>query len=276
MIDPIRIRSDFPIFSERNDEKPLIYLDNAASTQKPRQVIEAITDFYSRSYANIHRSPHSLGAEATEKFEAARAKVAGFIGSAETDEVIFTKGTTESLNLVAGIFAQQLLKPDDVILLTPSEHHSNLIPWQMAAKRTGAKLQFVTLHKDGQLDPDEIERNWNPRVKVFAFQHASNVLGTIHPVKELCRIAGNNGALTVIDAAQAAPHMPVNVQDLGCDFYAFSSHKMCGPTGIGALWGRRELLERFDPIFGGGEMIGKVDLYSCTYNVIPYKFEPGT
>ncbi len=276
MFDPIAIRNDFPIFKTHSGSKPLIYLDNAASTQKPKQVIKAITDFYSNSYANVHRSPHRLGAEATDMFEAARGKVAKFINAAETEEVIFTKGTTESINIVAGIMAQQLLKPGDVILLTLSEHHSNLVPWQMAAHRTGAKLEYLQLNKDGSLNLDRLIEDWNPKIKIFAFQHASNVMGTVHPVKKLCAVAREHGAMTVIDGAQAAPHMPIDVQDIGCDFYALSAHKMCGPTGIGTLWGRRELLERFDPIFGGGEMINKVELQASSYNIIPYKYEPGT
>ena len=276
MLDINAIRSDFPILLTKIGEKPLIYLDNAASTQKPVQVVETIREFYYSSYANVHRSPHKLGADATVKYEEARRKVASFIGASDPAELILTKGTTESINILAGIFSHQLLKPGDVILLTPSEHHSNLIPWQMAAARMDVELQFINLHDDGYFDLEEIAENWNPNTKVFAFQHASNVLGTIHPVKELCAIARERGALTVIDGAQSAPHMPVNVQETGCDFFALSGHKMCAPTGIGGLWGRRELLEKFDPIFGGGEMIRKVWLESAEYNEIPYKFEPGT
>jgi cysteine desulfurase/selenocysteine lyase len=277
MLNPERVRSEFPIFrSYEARNEPFIYLDNAATTQKPKAVIQAESDFYEKSCANIHRSPHKIGVEATEQFEAARGKVAAFLGTSDVGEIIFTRGTTEGINLVSGILAGQLLQPGDVILLTLAEHHSNLIPWQMAAKRSGATLEFVKLHAPGVLDVEEIEANWNPRTKVFAFQHASNVLGTIHPVKELCRIARANGAISVIDGAQAAPHVPVNVKEIDCDFYAFSGHKVVGPTGIGALYGRRALLEKFDPIFGGGEMILKVSPTSATYNVIPYKFEPGT
>ena len=276
MFDVKQIRNDFPILSSKIDQKPLIYLDNAASTQKPQFVIDAITNFYSNSYSNVHRSPHRLGADATDMFEGARVKVGKFLNAYESEEVIFTRGTTESINLLAGIAAQQILQPDDVILLTLSEHHSNLIPWQMAAARVGAKLEFVQLLKDGSFDIDRMKENWNPKTKIFAFQHASNVMGTVHPVKELCAYARERNVMTVIDGAQSVPHMKVDVQELGCDFYAFSAHKMCGPTGIGVLWGKREMLERFDPIFGGGEMINKVDLENASYNVIPYKYEPGT
>lgn len=277
MLDPLSLRHDFPIYrihAERGE--PFIYLDNASTSQKPDAVIEAERDFYHSACANVHRSPHKIGMEATERFEYARDAVARFLGANDSGEVIFTRGTTEAINLVAGILAAQRFRPGDVILLTPSEHHSNLIPWQMAAARSGALLEFVTLHEGGRFDTEEIAAQWNPRTKVFAFQHASNVMGTIHPVAALCRIARERGAITVVDGAQAAPHLPLKMHDLGCDFYAFSGHKVCGPTGIGALYGRRELLERFEPIFGGGEMILKVSLTSATYNSIPFKFEPGT
>lgn len=273
MIDPYQIRRDFPIFLHR--QPPFIYLDNAATTQKPRSVIQAESEFYQNWNANVHRSPHRIGMEATERFEKARETVARFI-NAQPEEIIFTRGTTEAINLVAGILAQQYLNPGDTILLTPAEHHSNLIPWQMAARRTQSRLQFVELTDEGRFNGDEIKRSWDSSIKVFAFQHASNVLGTIHQVEELCRLARSHGALTVVDGAQAAPHLKLDMKRLGCDFYAFSGHKVCGPTGIGVLYGRRELLESFDPIWGGGEMILKVTLRGATYNQIPYKFEPGT
>lgn len=276
MLDPYIIRNDFPIFQRPFGNGELIYLDNAASTQKPQVVIDAVTEFYAHGYANVHRSPHRLGAQATELFEGGRAKVARYLGAGEIAETIITRGTTEAINLVAGILGGQWLKSGDVILLTPSEHHSNLIPWQMAAARSGATLDFVKLHEDGRFDPDEIAAEWNPRIKVFAFQHASNVLGTIHDAKRLCAIAKERGALTVVDGAQSAPHLHPNVAQMGCDFYAVSAHKMCGPTGVGALFGRRELLERFEPIFGGGEMIRKVWLDGASWNDIPFKFEAGT
>ncbi|MFN3821176.1 MAG: aminotransferase class V-fold PLP-dependent enzyme [bacterium] len=256
-------------------QNPFIYLDNAATTQKPQSVLEAIHRFYKLSNANVHRSPHSIGMEATALFEQAREKVSRFI-NASPDEVIFTKGTTESINLVAGILSEQYLNPGDVILLTPAEHHSNLIPWQMVAKRKNVSLKFINLNSEGRFDLEDVEIHWDPRIKVFAFQHASNVLGTIHNVKDLCHIARSHGALTVVDGAQAAPHLKLDVKSLGCDFYTFSGHKICGPTGIGILYGRKNLLEAFDPIWGGGEMILKVSLTEATYNQIPYKFEPGT
>jgi len=277
MLDPFGIRGDFPIFDTfRSKGEPLIYLDNAATTQKPAVVLQALERYYTTANANVHRSPHRIGAEATEQFERSRARIASFIGARESAELIFTRGTTESLNLVAGILAQQLLKPGDVILLTPSEHHSNLVPWQMAAERTSAALEFVDLLPDGTLDPDSIRTNWNPATRVFAFQHASNVLGTIYPAGELCRIAAERGAISVVDGAQAVPHSRVDVAALGCDFYAFSGHKMVGPTGVGGLYGRRGMLERFNPIFGGGEMIRKVSRHHSTYADLPHKFEPGT
>jgi len=275
-LDSISVRRDFPIFDSDFNGKPLIYLDNAATTQKPNQVIDAISNFYRTSYANVHRSPHSIGAAATDQFEAGRTKVAEFINAADSSEVVFTRGTSESINIVAGILAEQVLKPGDVILITPSEHHSNIVPWQMAARRSGAVLEYINLHDEGIFDLDEIARNWNSRTKIFAFQHASNVLGTIHPVDKLCRIASERGCFSLVDGAQSAPHIPLDMQQYGCDFYALSAHKMCGPSGIGALWAKRELLERFEPIFGGGEMIRKVSLQDAEWNDIPYKFEPGT
>ena len=274
--DPISVRSDFPIFDSDFNDKPLIYLDNAATTQKPNQVIDAISNFYRTSYANVHRSPHGIGTLATEKFESGRTKVAKFINAADSSEVVLTKGTSESINIVACIMAQQVLKPGDVILITPSEHHSNIVPWQMAARQSGASLEYINLHDHGVFDLDEIVDNWNPHTKIFAFQHASNVLGTIHPVDELCRIASEHRCFSLVDGAQSAPHVPLDMQQIGCDFYTLSAHKMCGPTGMGALWARRELLERFEPIFGGGEMIRKVSMQDAQWNDIPYKFEPGT
>lgn len=274
--DPISVRRDFPVLEEQFNGKPLVYLDNAATTQKPNQVIDAISDFYRTSYANVHRSPHSIGMLATEKFEGGRQKVADFINARESAEIVFTRGTSESINIVAGIMDQQLLQPGDVILTTPSEHHSNIVPWQMAARRSGATLEYINLHGEGVFDLDEIVENWNPRTKIFAFQHASNVLGTIHPVEKLCKIASDRECLTLVDGAQSAPHIPLDVQQYGCDFYTISAHKMCGPSGIGGLWAKREHLERFEPIFGGGEMIRKVSLQDAEWNDVPYKFEPGT
>lgn len=276
-LDPIEIRKSFPIYQhfERLDE-PFVYLDNAATTQKPDVVIEAETSYYREFCANVHRSPHKLGEEATNRLEASRKSVAKFLNIDNPAQVIFTSGTTGSINLVSNILASQYLRPGDVILLTPSEHHSNLVPWQMAATRTGAELQFIDVTTEGTFDYESIRRLWSPRTKVFAFQHASNVTGAIHDVHLLANLARRNGAISVIDGAQAAPHLPLDLQTLDVDFYAFSGHKCVGPTGIGVLYGRRELLERFSPVFGGGEMILKVQRLNSTYNELPYKFEPGT
>jgi len=277
MLNPTDIRNDFPIFeSFAQRGEVFVYLDNAATTQRAGVAIDAENNYYRNVNANVHRSPHKIGMEATELFEEARLSVAKFLGTPDQGEVVFTRGTTESINIVALMLSEQLLKPGDVILTTPSEHHSNLIPWQMAAKRSGARLEFTALMKDGSLDLEEISANWNPKTKVFAFQHASNVTGAIHPAKELCNIARERGALSLVDGAQSAAHVPLNMQDLDCDFFTFSGHKLCGPTGIGVLYGRRSLLEQFDPVFGGGEMILKVTRTSATYNALPFKFEAGT
>ncbi len=276
-LDPLEIRKSFPIF--RHFEQtgvPFTYLDNAATTQKPDAVINAETEYYREYCANVHRSPHKIGEEATNRLEAARTSVARFIGLNDPAQIIFTSGTTASINLISNILAGQHLKAGDVVLLTPSEHHSNLVPWQMAAKKTGAILQFIDIHLDGTFDYPSILHDWNPRTKVFAFQHASNVTGAIHDVKTLSEMARENGALSVVDGAQAAAHLPVDMNDLDCDFYALSGHKCVGPTGIGVLYGKRELFEKFSPVFGGGEMILKVQRLNSTYNELPYKFEPGT
>jgi len=276
-LDPLAIRNDFPIYQSFEQRgEPFIYLDSAATTQRASAVIEAEMNYYRNVNANVHRSPHKIGMEATDLFEGARRSVARFLGTPDEAEIIFTKGTTEAINTVALLLGEQLLKPGDVILTTPSEHHSNLIPWQMAARRSGATLDFTSLGADGSLDLEEIAAKWNPKTKVFAFQHASNVTGVVHPARELCKLARERGAISVVDGAQAAAHIPVAVRDLRCDFFAFSGHKVCGPTGIGALYGKRELLERFDPVFGGGEMVLKVARTSTTYQTIPFKFEPGT
>ena len=276
-LDPLEIRKAFPIYRHfARLGEPFVYLDNAATTQKPDVVIDAETGYYREFCANVHRSPHKLGEEATNRLEAARNSVAQFLNIDDPAQVIFSSGTTGSINLIANIIASQVLKPGDVILLTPSEHHSNLVPWQMAAARYGAVLQFIDIFTDGTIDYASIQPNWNPRTKVFAFQHASNVTGAIHDVSLLTKLARQNGAISVIDGAQAAPHLPLDLQTLDADFYAFSGHKCVGPTGIGVLYGRRELLEHFSPVFGGGEMILKVQRHSSTYNDLPYKFEPGT
>jgi cysteine desulfurase/selenocysteine lyase len=233
-VDWSAIRADFPILGERAHGQPLIYFDNAATTQKPRQVLEALQNYYEHNNANVHRGLHELSSRATEAYEGARARVARYLGAASADEIVFTRGTTESINLVAQSWGGKFLRAGDVILLTEMEHHSNLVPWQLLAERIGARLRFVPVRDDGTLALDQLPSLLTDEVKLFAFTHVSNSLGTINPVAELCRKAREIGAVTLVDAAQSAGHLPLNVQELGCDFLAFSGHKMCGPTGIGA------------------------------------------
>jgi cysteine desulfurase / selenocysteine lyase len=270
-----RCRADFPVFDRVINEHALVYLDSAASSQKPRSVIEAIQRYYERSHANVHRSIHSLGEEATELYEGARDAVRAFIGAASREEVIFTRGTTEAINLAAQLVARTL-RPGDEILVTEMEHHSNLIPWQLAGRERGAVLRAVPLLDGGFLDMDAFDRLLTERTRVVALAHVSNVLGTINPVVEIARKAHAAGAAVLLDGAQAVPHLPVNMQALGADFYAFSGHKMLGPTGIGVLYGRRELLERLEPVWGGGEMIKEVWIDRAQWNDLPWRFEPGT
>ncbi len=272
-IDWAKVRADFPILAQQVNGKPLLYMDNAASSQKPRAVIDALVHYYERDNANVHRGLHELSSRATDAFEGARAKVARYLGAESEEEIIFTRGTTEGINLVANTWGAANLKTGDVILLTEMEHHSNLIPWQMLAAKTGAKLRFIPVADDGTL---AFEPSLLDGVKLFAFVHVSNSLGTINPAADLCRAARAAGAVTLLDGAQSAGHMPVNVRELGCDFYAFSGHKICAPTGIGALWGRRELLEKMPPWHGGGEMIVSVTYERATYKQPPHKFEAGT
>jgi cysteine desulfurase/selenocysteine lyase len=275
-MDSSRIRADFPILHQHVKGQPLIYFDNAASSQKPLAVIEALSRYYAHDNANVHRGLHELSMRATVAFEEARVKVARFIGAASADEIIFTRGTTEAINLVAQIWAAQFLRAGDVILLTGMEHHSNLVPWQLAAQRSGAVLKHVPVLDDGTLDLTTLDTLLTEQVKMFAFVHVSNSLGTINPVQELCRKARAVGAVTLVDGAQAVGHLPVDVRDLDCDFYAFSGHKMCGPTGIGALYGRMAWLDQMQPWHGGGEMIVSVSLESSTYKEPPHRFEAGT
>jgi cysteine desulfurase/selenocysteine lyase len=275
-VDWKAVRENFPILDQQVHEHPLIYFDNAATTQKPREVIEALRSYYERDNANVHRGLHELSSRATEAYEGARATVAQYIGAASSDEIVFTRGTTESINLVAQAWGGKFLGAGDVILLTEMEHHSNLVPWQLLAERIGARLRFVPVRDDGTLALEQLDELLTPEVKLFAFTHVSNSLGTINPVAELCRKARNVGAVTLVDAAQSAGHLALDVQELGCDFLAFSGHKMCGPTGIGALYGRAEILNAMPPWHGGGEMIVSVTLEKSAFKKAPHRFEAGT
>ncbi len=265
------IKKDFPIFNNSD----LVYLDNAATTHKPQSVLNAVDRLYTEANANVHRALYSLGSESTERFENSRTKVADFINSNSAKEIIFTSGTTESINLLARSLGNTL-NPGDEILISEMEHHSNIVPWQLTAERTGTTLNYIPVTETGELDLSEPEHYFKPNTKIVSITHISNVLGTINPVKKLAEMAHEMGALFIVDGAQGVPHLQVNVQDLGCDFYAFSGHKMLGPTGIGALWGKTELLNEMDPFMGGGEMIETVTMESSTWNEIPYKFEAGT
>src|SRR5216117_726308 len=275
-VDWKAIREDFPILRERAHGHPLIYFDSAATSQKPGAVIEALRDFYEHDNANVHRGLHTLSSRATEAYEKARHRVAEYIRAARADEIVFTRGTTESINLVAQAWGGKFIRQGDVILLTVMEHHSNLVPWQLLAERTGARLRFVPVRDDGTLDLDQLPTLLTPDVKLFAFTHISNSLGTINPVADLCEKAHAIGALTLVDAAQSVGHLPINVRELGCDFLAFSEHKMCGPTGIGALYARAEILDSMPPWHGGGEMIVSVALEKSTFKKAPHRFEAGT
>ncbi len=276
-IDWQKLRADFPILHQKVHGHPLIYFDNAATSQKPRSVLDALRNYYERDNANVHRGIHELSNRATAAFEAARARSAKFINARSGDEIVFTRGTTESINLVAAAWGQKNLKPGDTILLTEMEHHSNLVPWQLLAERTGAKLVYLPVTgDDGLLDLSKLDSLLTKEVKLFAMVHISNSLGTVNPVAELCERAHKLGIVTLVDAAQSAGHCPVDVQQLGCDFLAFSGHKICGPTGIGILYGRQELLEAMPPWQGGGEMILSVDFFKTSYKRAPHRFEAGT
>jgi len=268
-------RSDFPILRRIVHGQPLVYLDSAASSQKPRQVLEAMQNYYERTHANVHRSIHTLGEEATEVYEAARDAVRVFVGARFREEIIFTRGTTDGINIVARALALTL-KPGDEILVTEMEHHSNLIPWQMICRERGAVVKAVPVVGEGVLDLDAFGRLLSPRTRLVAIAHVSNVLGTINPVTDMTRRAHEAGALVLLDGAQAAPHLSLDVVGTGCDFYVFSAHKMLGPTGIGVLYGRREVLERLEPGLGGSEMIKEVWIDHAQWNDLPWRFEPGT
>jgi cysteine desulfurase / selenocysteine lyase len=270
-----KCRADFPILRRIVHGHPLVFLDSAASSQKPVAVIEAIQRYYETNHANVHRSIHTLGEEATERYEAARDAVRAFIGAASRDEIIFTRGTTEGINLVAQAVGRTL-GPGDEIIVTEMEHHSNLIPWQMACRDHGAVLRAIPVIGEGHLDLDAFGRLLSERTKVVALAHVSNVLGTINPVAQVVEQAHRVGALVLVDAAQSVPHLPVDVAAIGADFFAFSGHKMLGPTGIGVLYGRRAVLERLEPAWGGGEMIKEVWIDHAQWNDLPWRFEPGT
>ena len=271
------LKTDFPVLGRKiHNNFPLVYLDSAATSQKPTSVIETMADYYRKMNANIHRGVHTLAEEATAAYESARLKVAEFIGATTSQEIIFTRNTTESINLVAKTWGQTNLNPGDVILLTEMEHHSNLVPWQMLAAEKQLQLEFVPVNDQGALDLTEYERLLSLQPRLVSFTHMSNVLGTINPAKEMIQAARKAGAVTLLDAAQSIPHLAVNVKDLDVDFLAFSAHKMLGPTGIGVLWGRKNLLEAMPPFLGGGDMIKKVFLRSFSANDLPHKFEAGT
>ncbi len=274
-VDWDRIRMDFPLLTRAVNDKPLIYFDNANTAQKPVEVIAAVDGFYRRQNANVSRAVHALGTEATDAYEGARKTLARFLG-VRGDELILCSGTTFALNLVAYSWALPTLKAGDVILVSRMEHHANIVPWQLIAQRTGATIQVAEILPDGQLDLDALYKAMTPQVKLLAVAHVSNVLGTVNPVREICKAARKAGIVTVVDGSQAAPHMPLDVASIGCDFYAVTGHKICGPTGTGALWARRELLEAMPPFIGGGEMIKEVSFEKTTFNEVPHKFEAGT
>ncbi|KMJ58857.1 cysteine desulfurase [Bacillus sp. LL01] len=270
------IRQQFPILHQEVNGNPLVYLDSAATSQKPLAVIEALEKYYKGYNSNVHRGVHTLGTRATDGYEGARDKVKNFINAAHREEIVFTRGTTTALNLVAGSYARANLKEGDEIVITYMEHHSNIIPWQQAARATGATLKYIPLTEDGSLSLTDVEATITENTKIVSIMQVSNVLGTINPIKEIAEIAHKNGAIMVVDGAQSTPHMKVDVQDMDCDFFALSGHKMGGPTGIGALYGKKHLLENMEPIEFGGEMIDFVGLQESTWKELPWKFEGGT
>jgi cysteine desulfurase / selenocysteine lyase len=275
-MNPAELRKLFPILNQEINGHPLVYLDSAATSQKPIQVIEAVKRYYELDNANVHRGVHTLGSRATDAYEGARDKVARFLNAAEQEEIVFTRGTTTAINLVASSYARSVCKEGDEIVLTPMEHHSNLIPWQQAAKATGAALKYIPLQEDGTISLTDVEAVITDRTKLVAMTYVSNVLGCVNPIKEVAAIAHRHGAKILVDGAQSTPHMKVDVRELDVDFYALSGHKMCGPTGIGALYGKRSLLEQMEPIEFGGEMIDFVGLYDSTWKDVPARFEGGT
>ena len=276
MLDVKKIRQDFPILSRKVHGKPLVYLDNAATSQKPRSVIDALTDYYEGYNSNVHRGVHTLSMEATDGFEEARQKVADFIKADTPESIVWTRNTTEAINLVANTWARQNIEAGDEIVVTHMEHHSDLVPWQQVAKQKGATLRFLPLAADGTLDLTDLDSIINPKTRLLAMVHASNSLGTINPVKELAARARAMGATVLVDGAQSVPHQPVDVNDLDCDFLAFSGHKMLGPTGIGVLYAKREVLEGMEPFLTGGEMVLEVSYEDASWNDLPMRFEAGT
>jgi len=274
--DSERIRADFPILATRMRGRPLTYLDSAASAQKPRAVIDAMTDFYSAHYANIHRGVYQLSAEATRRFEEVRSGVARFIGAGDAREIVFVRNATEAINLVAQSFGGMVIGEGDEIVLSTMEHHANIVPWQMLCERAGARIRVVRMSDDGVLDLDHLESLLGPRTKLLAFTQVSNALGTINPVQSITAMARERGITTLVDGAQGVPHQPVDVAALGCDFYVFSGHKVFGPSGAGVLWGRLPLLEAMPPFLGGGDMIESVRFEGTTFAPVPQKFEAGT
>lgn len=276
MLNHKEIRSYFPILDQEINGHPLVYLDSAATAQKPRQVIEAIEHYYKTNNANVHRGVHTLGNRATDDYEGARDKVRKFINAASTKEIIFMRGTTTALNTVASGYGRQNIQEGDEIVITYMEHHSNIIPWQQLAKEKGAVLKYIDLEADGTISLEKVHATITAKTKIVSMMMVSNVLGTINPIKEVTKIAHENGAIMVVDAAQTAPHLVIDVQDLDCDFLAFSGHKMCAPTGIGVLYGKQTLLENMEPVEFGGEMIDFVGLYESTWKELPWKFEGGT
>ncbi len=274
--DVARIRRDFPILHQRVHGKPLVYLDNAATTQKPQAVIDAVGRYYSTDNANVHRGVHLLSQRATDAYEGARVTVQNFINAAESCEVIYVRGTTEAINLVAQTYGRKSVGAGDEIVITAMDHHSNIVPWQMLCDEKGAKLRVAPINDAGELLLDEYERLLTPKTKLVAIPHVSNALGTVNPVKRLVELAHARGVPVLVDGAQAAPHLKIDVQDLNCDFYAFSSHKVFGPTGFGVLYGKKALLEKMPPYQGGGDMILSVSFEKTVYNALPYKFEAGT